>query len=499
MCAPLEHLLLCVSSGFSESLWLPTASKKNRRDTELSQRSATRWIFSVCLAFSAFSSIGHAATLYVGPTAQFQSIQEAITAAQAGDLIEVHAGTYSENLLIDKQLSLIGIGEPIVSGMGSGSVVLITADACLVRGFRIQHSGADLQTENSGILLKSSNNRIEQNELSDILYGIYFYRSKGNTIRSNTIRGRKELEAGERGAGLHLWDSPNNTIEDNTISEMRDGMYIQSCNGNQIRRNHVSNLRYGLHYMFSDRNIFEDNFFENNVAGAAIMYSNHIEFRRNAFVHNRGFSSFGILFQECNELLAENNFIIDNATGIFMEALRKTRFHHNVIAQNDVAMQMFSNSDENVFTENNFVDNLTMLQLIGRSTTTKWSENGRGNFWSNYDGYDMNEDGRGDVPQRVQDVFEYIEGNHPRLQLYLDSPAARALAVAERTFPVLKGSQEIDMAPLMQAVDLRYPFASSSEHHRLKEIPTVIAMVMFLGASLMMWTGQRRRRAKSVA
>jgi nitrous oxidase accessory protein len=449
-----------------------------------------REIVLLCLAVGAVGSVGRAAALTVDPS---QSIQEAINHARPGDVIEVRAGIYNEKLLIDKQLTLIGIGRPVVHGTGSGSVVVIAADSCVLRGFRIQHSGGDLQSEDSGILLKSSTNRIEENELTDILYGIYFYRSQGNIIRANTIRGRKELETGERGAGLHLWDSPNNTIEDNTISEMRDGMYIQSCNDNQIRRNHVSNLRYGLHYMFSDRNVFEDNFFENNVAGAAIMYSNNIEFRRNAFVHNRGFSSFGILFQECNELVAENNFIIDNATGVFMEALRKTGFRRNVIAQNDVAMLMFSNSDDNVFTENNFVDNLSMLQLIGKSTTTKWSENGRGNFWSGYDGYDMNEDGRGDVPQHVQDVFEYLAGNHPRLQIYLDSPAAKALAVAERTFPVLKGSREIDSAPLMRAGDLRYPFAPEKRKRGFVLMPTLIAAVTFIGALVVMWTGQRRR------
>ena len=447
----------------------------------------------ICIAFVAFVSAGRAATLTVGPAAQFQSIQSAVNHAQPGDVIEVRAGTYDENLLIDKQLSLVGIDRPVVRGKGTGSVVIVTADSCVFRGFRIEHSGGDLQSEDSGILLKSSNNRIEQNELTDVLYGIYFYRSHANVIRANTIRGRKEIDSGERGAGLHLWDSPDNIIEDNTISDMRDGLYIQSCNGNQIRRNRVSNLRYGLHYMFSDKNIFEDNFFANNVAGAAIMYSNHIEFRRNAFVHNRGFSSFGILFQECNELIAEDNFIIDNATGIFMEALRKTRFRRNVIAQNDVAMQMFSNSDENVFTENNFVDNLTTLQLVGKRTTTKWSENGRGNFWSGYDGYDMNEDGRGDVPQRVQDVFEYLQGNHPRLQIYLNSPAAKALAVAERTFPVLRGSQEVDSAPLMQAVELQYPFAINRRNQGVAFVPTLCAAIMFLGALAVMWRGRRSR------
>jgi len=333
-----------------------------------------------CLVFAVGASAAAAAALVVGGgAAQFQSIQTAIDAAQAGDTIQVRAGTYAGNLTLNKQLTLEGIGRPRLRGEGVASVVTVFADGCVIRGFIIEHSGGDLTREDSGILLKSSHNQIEDNELRDILYGIYLYSSHSNTLRRNQVRGRSELEEGDRGAGLHLWNSPDNIIEDNTISEERDGMYIQSCNGNQIRRNRVSNLRYGLHYMFSDHNVFEDNFFSNNVAGAAIMYSNKIEFRRNAFVHNRGFSSFGILFQECTDLLAEENFIVDNATGIFMEALRKTTFRHNTIANNDVALQMFSSSDANVFTENNFIDNLSPLQLIGRSTTTKWSENGRGN------------------------------------------------------------------------------------------------------------------------
>jgi nitrous oxidase accessory protein len=153
---------------------------------------------------------------------------------------------------------------------------------------------------------------------------------------------------------------------------------------------------------------------------------------------------------------------------------------------------MFSNSDENVFTENNFVDNLSLLQLIGKRTTTRWSENGRGNFWSGYDGYDLNEDGVGDVPQRVQDIFEYLEGNHPRLRVYLDSPAAKALAVAEKTFPVFKGSDEIDRHPLIKAVDLRYPFAHESKPPRIQFALMAVPLVIFGGAFAVMWKGQRK-------
>ena len=444
----------------------------------------------IALLVCPFSASGETLTVG-GSDSQFQTIQQAVDAASNKDVIQVRAGTYTGNLVLIKQITLEGVGGPTLRGERRGSVVTVLAHGCVIRGFVIERSGGDLTAEDSGILLKSSNNHIEDNELRDVLYGIYLYGSSGNAIQRNRIRGRPELESGERGAGLHLWDSHNNKIEDNIISEQRDGMYIQSCSGNEIRRNRVFNLRYGLHYMNSNRNVFEDNLFKDNVAGAAIMYSNRIEFRRNAFVRNRGFSSFGILFQDCDELVAEENFIVDNATGIFMEALRNTTFRRNTIANNDVAVQMFASSDANVFTENNFIDNLNPLLVIGKKTTTKWSSGGRGNFWSEYDGYDLDQDGRGDVPLKIQNIFQYMEGNYPRLRLYLDSPAARAMAAAEKTFPILRGSSEIDNAPLMKPIELHYPYAAEQSAGGNNRGLMVTSLLTLTAAVMLIWKGQK--------
>lgn len=242
--------------------------------------------------------------------------------------------------------------------------------------------------------------------------------------------------------------------------------------------------------MFSDRNTFEDNVFANCMAGAAIMYSRNIEFRRNAFIHNRGFSSFGILFQECDRCLSEGNLIVDNAAGIFMESLRDSEFRNNMIAENDVALEMFSSASGNLFWCNNFVSNLSPLQLIGRTTTTRWERNGRGNYWSDYAGYDLDHDGIGDIPHKIQNIFEYMEGNFPRLRLYLDSPAAQALALTERLFPVVVGSREIDPAPLIHplAVDTATDTVRMGPH-----LPLGILSAVMLGAGIIVVLWGRRR------
>ena len=56
--------------------------------------------------------------------------------------------------------------------------------------FRIEHSGESLVDEDSGILLRSSGNRILDNRLKDILFGIYFFGSNDNLVAVSPKSGR---------------------------------------------------------------------------------------------------------------------------------------------------------------------------------------------------------------------------------------------------------------------------------------------------------------------
>jgi nitrous oxidase accessory protein len=411
------------------------------------------FISIVFLIASAATALG--GTLSVGAGGDFQTISSAVAAAAPGDVILISGGRFTENITLDKPLTLTGSAGAAIAGAGPGSVITIIADGCTIRGLALSHSGSDLRAEDAGILVRSNSNTIENNRLTDVLFGIYLLSAARNVIRGNTIVGRADLEVGERGAGLHLWNSPDNRLDNNTISFTRDGMYVQNSPRNVMNGNDVSQLRFGLHFMTSDYNCFESNVFHYNVAGAAIMYSEGIELRGNAFVHNRGFSSFGILFQDCRKCVTEGNVIANNATGVFLEALRDSVFRENTISDNDVAAQIFSSSENNVFTRNNFVNNISPLQMIGKSTSTAWSDGVAGNYWSDYDGYDLDGDSVGDVPFKIQNVFEYLEGNFPRLRIYLNSPAARSIVAAERSFPIIQASKQIDPRPLMRPVDTR--------------------------------------------
>ena len=376
-------------------------------------------------------------------------IQAVLDAAQRGDTVIVGPGSYDGNLLLATSLSLIGEGKPVIRGTGSGSVVTISADSCLLRGMVIEHGGGMLVEEDAGILVTSAANRIEQCELRDILFGVYLLHAEFNVVVQNRITGRHQLDLGERGSGIHIWNSRGNRFIGNVISDARDGFYIQNAGQTFISDNEVFNLRYGLHYMYADSNTFLRNIFHDNVAGAAIMYSRGIVMRHNVFMHNRGFASFGILFQDCHDLIADSNIIADNVVGMFFEASTHNVFRSNLIARNDVALEMFQNSGGNVFTRNAFIDNLSPIQLVGKRTGAQWSEGGVGNYWSGYDGFDLDGDRVGDVPMKIQDAFQYVIARNQNLRLYLYSPASQALGGAMEAFPILALNEEADPFPLM--------------------------------------------------
>ena len=384
------------------------------------------------------------------------AIQSAINLAQTNDTVIVEQGVHQGNLLLTKSLTILGKGKAVIHGDGVGSIITVLADSCIIRGLTVEHCGKMLVNEDAGILVKSSYNIIEQNHLRDILFGIYLLQSNANVVANNTIEGRKVIEQGERGSGIHLWNSHRNVLSGNVISWTRDGFYIQNANHTLIKENDVHSLRYGLHYMYADSNIFLHNNFHDNVAGAAIMYSRGIVMKHNLFVRNRGFASYGILFQDCHFTKADSNVIADNVVGIFMESSTDNLFRTNIIAQNDAALQMFQNSINNIFTENNFIDNLNLLTIVGKRTESHWSFEGKGNYWSNYDGYDVDVNGIGEVPMKIQNVFNYLEGKNPNVRLYLYSPASQALAVSAKAFPIIDLNNELDQYPLMSPVDMRW-------------------------------------------
>jgi len=211
----------------------------------------------------------------------YEKIQWAIDNASDGDTIFVKAGTYYENLLVNKALSIVGENKhnTIIDGRGSRTVVWVLVDNVKVSGFTIKksqsiwpHGGIRLDrssgvnishniiTDNCGgiNLFVSSNNILSSNTIFNNEDGIYFWHSSNNTLTDNNI-------SNNHLSGIHLDSSSNNTLTSNNISNNHlSGIRLESSINNTLIGNNILNNDYGIYLYTSSNNVVSGNTASNN-------------------------------------------------------------------------------------------------------------------------------------------------------------------------------------------------------------------------------------------
>jgi nitrous oxidase accessory protein len=422
-----------------------------------------------------------------GP-ADTSPLQALIDRAPAGTRLEVPPGTYVGDIVIDKPLTLTGARRPRLVGSGGGSVVRVRAADVTVEGFDIDGlGGGDLGRDSSGIHVAGARATIRDCAIANTLFGVYLYEADGSVIENCRIRGIPGKDPGEKGSGIHAFNTLSFRFVGNDIADVRDGLYLQNSSKGTVRRNTVRDVRYGLHYMFSDDNTFEDNLFMNGAAGSAIMYSERIVFRRNRFLRNRGFASVGLLLQQCDDVVAESNLIADNARGIFLEGTQRARFSGNIVAKSDVAIVAFDSATATRFEGNSFVGNMSPLMLVGRRLDATFD----GNYWSGHREPDLDGDGRTERPYRLVSVFDHLRSNLTAADLFVDGFAASALALAETAFPVLSPATVVEAAPLARAPRLADVPAPDDAGGRMNGPGIAMSGFLLFGGALVLSAGRR--------
>jgi nitrous oxidase accessory protein len=424
---------------------------------------------------------------------QASPLQARIDAAPAGSELIVEAGEYSGDLVIERPLRLLGRNRPVLLGSGTGSVVRIRGADVTLEGFDIDgRGGGDLGRDSSGVHVAAPRATIRACSIRNALFGVYLREAHGAVVEGCGVRGIPGKDPGEKGSGIHVWNTQGFRIERNSLRDVRDGFYIQSSSNGLIRGNDARDMRYGLHYMFSDDNVFEDNVFENGAAGTALMYSKRIVFRRNRFLRNRGFASVGLLFKTCDDVLAEDNLIADNARGIFVEGSERNLFRRNVVAGSDAAIVLYDSALKNRFEGNAFIGNMTPLNLVGRRTDTVFA----GNYWSSDHEPDLDGDGRSDRPYRLSSVFDHFRGNLTAADLLSDSFAAAALGAAENAFPVLRLVPVEDAAALVHPPSLPDVPVASARNGRANVSGLGGSLALLSAGAVVMVRGRRAPRGR---
>jgi hypothetical protein len=114
----------------------------------------------------------------------YATIQEALDAAQAGQVVGVAAGTYVENISLKADVSLIGAGAEVTTIDGGGSDAVWTAEGARIAGFTITNGG------DAAIFAYGNSPTIEHCIISGSDQGIAT--NQHAVIRSNLITGNTE-------------------------------------------------------------------------------------------------------------------------------------------------------------------------------------------------------------------------------------------------------------------------------------------------------------------
>ncbi len=402
--------------------------------------------------------------LVVGGAEGYASVQAAVDAASAGDTVTVRPGVYAEHVVVDRPIVLVGEPGAVLDGGGTGVVLTVTA-AASISGLAIRGSGRDLSAEDAGVLgLGADGVEIRGLHLEDVLFGIYLKESRDARVLDNVVVG-KDLPVAERGDGVRLWYCQGGVVSGNRLRRVRD-LVIWFSSGFEILGNVVEDSRYGVHYMYSDHNRFEGNRFERNHVGAFLMYSSNIRFARNVFADARGASGVGLGLKDADDIEAEDNVFVGNSVAITLDNAPTSIgvvnvFRRNLIAHNDVGISLLPSVHSNRFETNAFVDNLIPVAVSGggNALANVW----RGNRWSGYAGFDDDGDGVGDTPYRFDRIADELYARHPELRLFALSPAADALELLGRLFPLLKPAPVvIDSAPALSWSPAGLPAAGAT-------------------------------------
>jgi nitrous oxidase accessory protein len=396
-------------------------------------------------------------TLIVPPPGAPGTLADAVARASSGDTIIVRGGVHPGPLFVRKSLHLIGEGRPVIDGRRRGTVVHLEAPSCTLRGFTIRSSGDVLSREDAGVLAAAPDLTIEDNSFDDVLFGVYLRQAPRSVVRGNVLHG-KDLPVPRRGDLIRLWYSDAATIEANTTVGGRDAVLWYS-NHLAIRENRVRGGRYGLHFMYCHDALVTGNELSDNSVGAFLMYSRRLRLQGNWIATNRGPSGYGIGLKDMDEGQITGNVLAGNKVGIFLEQA-SAAFENNLLADNDKGIVIFPSAAGNRFEANTFLENGEQVAIEGFAhtmTTNLW----RGNFWSDYRGYDADGDGRGDLAYRPMRLFERLSDRNPALRLFADNPSARAIDFAARAFPIFEPKPKFaDERPLMKP--LPPPIASAS-------------------------------------
>ncbi|MCK5291026.1 MAG: right-handed parallel beta-helix repeat-containing protein [Thermoplasmata archaeon] len=289
-------------------------------------------------------------------SADYKTIQEAIDAATPGDTIFVYAGTYPENVIVNKTVTLKGEDETkvIVTGGGSGTVFYVTADSVSIFHFTIRDGRYGIYSDHTDGLV------LDHNIITNYTYGLYQDHTTDSWVTYN------DISVGKYGIVTNYAHNDAiryNFISYNTVYGAKDfNSQLKNCfNWNKFYKNKIA-------YWYDpdqplDTLEFDGNILEENEIGIKVNGSSTVKLTNNTLLNN----GIGIYILDASPLVMSNT-LTGNSIGIYCED-SSSLFYQNTITGSDFGIYC-ENASPRI--EENVIDGSDedAIRLVGSAAGT---------------------------------------------------------------------------------------------------------------------------------
>ena len=370
-----------------------------------------------------------------GSSLAFPPLQLYLALTPPGGVLRLQPGTYSGPATIDRPITIEGGGEVVIDGGGSGSVITVEADDVTLRGLRITHSGRSYDDTDAAILLRGDGALIEDNVIENTLFGINLHQVADSVIRNNRITSVQE-EVALRGEGLRMWYSSDNLVEGNRFVDVRDLLVINSPD-NRFSGNRIEGGRVAIEFVFSPGNLIEENTITGSTTGIVGLYSDGLLIKDNRITHLRDTAGSAFTVKESAQVRIKHNLVLHCAVGLTANSPANPAnilyLEDNRFVYNDIALYFYGDRGGHVIHGNRFEGNVTTIAVSASSSAR--DNDWRGNYWDDYQGFDLDGDGVGDTPHSIYLYADRIWMDRPKTRFFRASPVLEVIDFMERLAP----------------------------------------------------------------
>jgi nitrous oxidase accessory protein len=382
----------------------------------------------------------------------FDELRALVEASDGPREIVIPPGVVRGDLVVRRPLVLRGAKGAALEGTRNGTTLSIEADDVVVEGLEVRGSGKKHTTEDAAIKAKGARIRIADVDVKESLFGITLQACRACVVeRAHVVGYGDDTEL--RGDAIKLWESHGSRVSSCTVEHSRDVVVWYTRNAT-LDGNVVRGSRYGSHFMYAHDAVVKNSRFERNVVGLFVMYSMRVTIEDNVLFGARGAAGVGLGFKDSDAIIVRGNSLVANTAGAYLDNTPRVptdpvTFERNSISLNDVGIRLHGAEKGLRILGNDFRDNATLIDVDGGGDAL--SVDVRGNHFSDYEGYDLDHDGVGDVAYEVKALSSELVEKNASLALLHGTPAMGVIDAVAHAVPVFSAKKLlVDPEPRMR-------------------------------------------------